>query len=155
RRQDLMDPVADDFVLARRHHVGSDGDARIVAGASAASTTSAATTPERDTRLGRIQNVRDLFATDPKLGGIPRDPKPWAVIREASRLAHGSLDAIDLGDARGDIIEPRNPHGHLGLVVALHPHLDRGEHAYRLLLTELHRAAVAMMRGTAHPCGLH
>ena len=76
------------------------------------------------------------------------------MIAEAARFADGSGDAIDLGDAVGDVVHPAGPHLALGFVIALHPHLDRREHADNFFLPHLHGAAVAVMGRAHHPCRL-
>src|ERR1039458_10212045 len=148
-----VDPVADDLVFSRRHHVGGDGDSRFVARA-AASSASAAPAAEDDARLGGVQDMSYFLPRDAQLGGVPTDRQTRAVVGQPPRLAHGRRDAIDFGDPICNVVHPGGPHRDFGLVIALHPHLDRHEHADGLLLAQLHGAAMAMMRRAGDPGGL-
>ena len=98
--------------------------------------------------------LRDLFAGDAQLRRIPVDRKSRAVIAEASRLAHRRGDAVDFGDAVRDGLHPLRPRLVFLLVVALHPHLDRGQQPENLLFADLHGAAVAVVRRARNPRGL-
>src|ERR1035437_6501300 len=93
-----VNPVADNLVFSRRHHVGGNRDSRLVAladGAAAAATAAA----EENARLGGIEDASHLLSRDPQLGGVPTDRKRRTVVGQPPRLPHGRRDGIALGDA--------------------------------------------------------
>ena len=61
------------------------------------------------------------------------------------------LDAVDRRHALGDRVQPGEPRLPLGRVIALHPRLDRRQHAQRFLAPDLVVAARTVMRRAGLP----
>jgi hypothetical protein len=67
----------------------------------------------------------------------------WSYIMAGQRLESGPLSY----DAVYGIAKKKN----VPVLVALHPHLHRGQHPDNLFLADFHRGAVAMVRRARHP----
>ena len=88
----------------------------------------------------------------PKPPAVPADAERGGLVRQALGLLDGGGHAGDgWTRARAIVVEPGHPALPLRLVVALHPHLDRHQHADRLFLADLHGAGEAVVGRAVDP----
>ena len=106
---------------------------------------------DRNPRLRRRQLLGHFVAGDVQRRGVPRDRQRRALVRQIGGLAHGRLHAVDGRDPLRDRVEPGEPGLPFGGVIALHPRLDRRQHAERLLAAHLVVAPRAVMRRAGLP----
>ena len=92
---------------------------------------SAATAAKRDARLALVQEIRDVRPGDAELARSQRSvTRGLRLLQARAGLAlHVGGHAGNLRDAIGDVVAARDPLLPLGVVIALHPALDRDQHA--------------------------
>ena len=147
---DGVNPVGDDLLVARRHHVRRDRDAARCPRRSRAA-------GRGDARLGVEQRAwRPPSPVMPSFWRSHRMRQRRRAVGQPVRLAsprwsrrRSSRPAVAMWSSHDS---PPLP---FGLVVALDPHLDRHQHADRFFLADLHRPGVAVMRRAVDPRGLH
>ena len=142
-RQDGVQPIGDDPLLAGRHHVGRDGDAGL---------SLAAPREGGDARRAVQELPHHLLAGEAEARSRSQRTISEGVLFE--RPLGCSTEVVTPGTrahALRDVVEPRDPALQLGLVVALHPHLDGHQHPDGFLLPDLQAAGEAVMGRAVDP----